>query len=170
MPRRPPFNSGAGAGWLTALAVLVLAFASCERRDEIVSGSALDEKSATEKTADGLQLKVKERHKVYAAWYDVPADSLVRKRAGSGELTAAHNKLPLGTLVRVTHLGNGKNVLVRITDRGITKRKVKVDLCKEAAEELDMIGEGIARVQMEVLQEEQGSMGASSPAVAAPQD
>src|SRR3954452_18947151 len=39
---------------------------------------------------------------VRAAWYDVPPDSLARRRAGVEELTAAHNKLPLGTLVRVS--------------------------------------------------------------------
>ncbi|CAN5183229.1 hypothetical protein BH20VER2_BH20VER2_04680 [soil metagenome] len=82
--------------------MVALAFASCARPDEVLSGSALEEKPATEKTADGLQLKVKARHKVYATWYDVPAYSLVRKRAGAEELTAAHNRLPLGTLVRVT--------------------------------------------------------------------
>ena len=56
-----------------------------------------------------------------AVWYDVPANSLAKRRAGKDELTAAHNRLPLGTMVRVTHLGNGKNVIVRITDRGINK-------------------------------------------------
>jgi rare lipoprotein A len=88
-----------------------------------------------------------------AAWYDVPANSLAKKRAGVEELTAAHNKLPIGTLVRVTHLSNGKSVLVRITDRGIHDRRVKIDLCKEAAEELEMVSKGFAKVRMEVLQD-----------------
>lgn len=54
-------------------------------------------------------------------------------------------------MLRVTHLANGKSVIVRITDRGITKRGVSIDLCKEAAEHLDMISEGMARVRMEEL-------------------
>src|ERR1051325_7388187 len=82
-----------------------------------------------------------------AVWYKVPANSLAKRRAGKDELTAAHNRLPIGTKVRVTHLGNGKNVVVRITDRGITKRHVLIDLCKEAAEQLDMLREGSARVR-----------------------
>jgi rare lipoprotein A len=86
-----------------------------------------------------------------AVWYNVPPNSLAKRRARQDELTAAHNRLPLGTRVRVTHLGNGKNVVVRITDRGITKRGVLIDLCKEAAEKLDMLREGSARVRLEIL-------------------
>ncbi len=73
------------------------------------------------------------------------------------ELTAAHHKLPLGTLVRVTHVQNGKSVLVRITDRGIHDRRVKLDLCKEAADELGMVSKGIARVRVEVLPDRNGA-------------
>jgi rare lipoprotein A len=94
-----------------------------------------------------------------AVWYPVPPNSLAKKRAGKDELTAAHNKLPFGTKVRVTHLKNGKNVVVRITDRGITKRHALIDLCKEAAEQLDMIREGSARVRLEVLPEEKPKKG-----------
>jgi rare lipoprotein A len=89
-----------------------------------------------------------------AVWYNVPPNSLAKRRAAKDELTAAHNRLPLGTRVRVTHLGNGKNVVVRITDRGITKRGTLIDLCKEAAEKLDMVHEGSARVRLDVLPED----------------
>ena len=107
------------------------------------------------------QLKpVKPPREVTAAWYDVPDDSLAARRAGAEELTAAHNRLPLGTLVRVTHLSNGKSTLVRITDRGIRDKKIKLDICREAAEELGMVSKGIARVKMEIVREEGGG---SSP-------
>ena len=66
-----------------------------------------------------------------AVWYPVPVNSLARRRARKDELTAAHNRLPLGKLVRVTHLENGRTVIVRITDRGIRSRRVLIDLCKE---------------------------------------
>ena len=101
---------------------------------------------------------------VNAAWYEVPMLSLAYRRAGPGEYTAAHNHLPIGSHVRVTHLGNKKSVIVRITDRGITDRRIKIDLCKGAAEELGMVAEGIARVRIELLPEENA---ASAPAVAA---
>ena len=73
------------------------------------------------------------------------------------QFTAANNNLPIGTRVRVTHLKNGKSVVVRITDRGITKPKIKLDLCKEAAEELNMVGEGVAHVRMQGLDDGKGS-------------
>lgn len=89
--------------------------------------------------------------KAKATWYDVPADSLAGRRAASDEYTAAHDSLPLGALVRVTNLKNQTSVLVRITDRGIHNRNVQIDLCKEAAEALGMIRQGVARVRLEVL-------------------
>jgi rare lipoprotein A (peptidoglycan hydrolase) len=102
-----------------------------------------------------------------AVWYDVPEHSLAKRRAGKGELTAAHNRLRLGATVRVTHLANGKSVIVRITDRGITNR-ASIDLCKEAAEELGMISEGRARVRMDLLPDDKGTNGVSDSTVAHP--
>jgi rare lipoprotein A len=93
----------------------------------------------------------KPRIEGFAVWYKVPPNSLAKRRAGKDELTAAHNRLPLGARVRVTHLANGKSVVVRITDRGIRDRHVLIDLCKEAAEQLDMLREGSARVRLEIL-------------------
>lgn len=90
---------------------------------------------------------------VKASWYRVPNDSLARRRAGQDEFTAAHNHLALGTLVRVTSVANNRTVLVRITDRGIKHRGVKIDLCREAAEKLGMVREGITQVRLEVLSE-----------------
>lgn len=103
----------------------------------------------------------------YAVWYVVPVDSLANRRAGKGEFTAAHNRLPLGTMVRVTHLGNGKSVIVRITDRGITKRGASIDLCKPAAEKLGMISEGMARVRIEELPDDTAMAAPDSKATAA---
>ena len=101
-----------------------------------------------------------------AVWYPVPVNSLAKRRAGKNELTAAHNRLPLGAMVRVTHLGNGKTVVVRITDRGISSRNVLIDLCKEAAEKLGMISQGSARVRLEVLADDAGSNAAPRPKTA----
>ncbi len=102
-----------------------------------------------------------------AVWYDVPENSLAKRRAGKGELTAAHNRLPLGAMVRVTHLANGKSVIVRITDRGITNR-ANIDLCKEAAKELEMISEGRARVRMDLLPDDSSTNAVSDSTAAHP--
>lgn len=126
---------------------LALVWSSCERSPTQTQKSAPE----TQTSAAKKKTKKSDSTEGYAAWYDVPAKSLAKRRAGNEEYTAAHNRLPLGTKVRVTHLGNGKSVVVRVTDRGITDRHSMIDLCKEAAEELGMLSEGSARVRLEVL-------------------
>ncbi len=66
-------------------------------------------------------------------------------------MTAAHKTLPFGTRVRVTHLGNGRSVEVRINDRGPYVAGRIIDLSKAAAIAIGMTGQGIARVAVEVL-------------------
>jgi rare lipoprotein A len=67
------------------------------------------------------------------------------------ELTAAHRTLPMGTRVRVTNLDNGRDVVVRINDRGPFKRGRVIDVSYEAAKTLDMVASGVAPVKVEVL-------------------
>lgn len=66
-------------------------------------------------------------------------------------MTAAHKTLPFGTRVRVTHLGNGRSVEVKINDRGPYIAGRIIDLSKAAAGIIGMTGQGIARVAVEVL-------------------
>jgi Lytic transglycolase len=147
--RQAVSRRGLLAFWITVCLLSGLPLQGCKRKAAPRAEEATGSDSSKDAPTGGRE--------VNAAWYDVPADSLAKRRAGLEELTAAHNKLPIGTLVRVTHLANGKSVKVRITDRGIHDRHVKLDLCKEAAEELGMVGKGIARVRMEVVPQEQGS-------------
>jgi rare lipoprotein A len=99
-----------------------------------------------------------------ATWYEVPKNSRTKQRAGKGELTAAHNRLPFGTRVRVTHLGNKKSVVVRITDRlDTSKRRSAIDLSKEAAAQLDMLRQGSARVRLEILADDKAPAPSKAP-------
>ncbi|MEB2285222.1 MAG: hypothetical protein B6D46_07550 [Polyangiaceae bacterium UTPRO1] len=66
-------------------------------------------------------------------------------------LTAAHQKLPLGTRARVTNLENGKSVEVLINDRGPFARGRIIDLSYAAARAIDMVGPGTARVRVDVV-------------------
>ncbi len=66
-------------------------------------------------------------------------------------MTAAHKTLPFGTRVRVTHLGNGRSVEVVINDRGPYIAGRIIDLSKAAAGVINMQGQGIAKVRMEIL-------------------
>ena len=68
-------------------------------------------------------------------------------------LTAAHRTLPFGTMVRVINLKNDKSVVVRINDRGPHGPKSQViDVSGRAAQELEMIKDGRAKVTLEVVQ------------------
>jgi rare lipoprotein A len=67
------------------------------------------------------------------------------------KLTAAHPNLPFGTLVQVTNLDNGKQVVVRVNDRGPFGRRRVIDLSYAAARELDMVGPGTAQVELALL-------------------
>jgi len=96
-----------------------------------------------------------------ASWYGEPFHG---KATSSGEifdmnqLSAAHNFLPLGTLVMVTHLGNGRSVLVKIKDRGPLVEGRIIDLSYAAAKALGMVEEGVAWVKVEVISFPEGPL------------
>ncbi|MAA74934.1 MAG: septal ring lytic transglycosylase RlpA family lipoprotein [Salinisphaeraceae bacterium] len=66
-------------------------------------------------------------------------------------MTAAHPSLPFDTRVRVTHLDSGRQIVVRINDRGPFIKGRIIDLSRSAAEKLGMIRSGVARVRVERL-------------------
>ncbi len=66
-------------------------------------------------------------------------------------MTGAHPTLPLPTWVHVTNLENGKSVVVRLNDRGPFARGRIIDLSRSAAEALDMVRAGTARVEVRSL-------------------
>lgn len=69
---------------------------------------------------------------------------------------AAHLKLPFGTVLRVTNLQNGRDVLVRINDRGPFSRRLGLDISQAAARELNMVRAGVSRVQTEIVSDANG--------------
>ncbi len=76
-------------------------------------------------------------------------------RTSSGErlhhdsLTCAHRTYPFGTLLRVTNENNGKEVIVRVTDRGPRGRGRIIDLSYGAARQLGILSQGVAVVRVE---------------------
>jgi rare lipoprotein A len=89
-----------------------------------------------------------------ASWYGLPFDG---RRASSGEifdmhaLTAAHRTLPFDTWVEVQDLDNGKKINVRINDRGPFVNGRIIDLSFAAADSIEMVRPGIARVRIRVI-------------------
>ena len=67
------------------------------------------------------------------------------------KMTAAHKTLPLPTYVRVTHIDNGKSVVVKINDRGPFSGDRLIDLSFAAALQLGMVNDGTAMVDIEAL-------------------
>jgi rare lipoprotein A len=71
------------------------------------------------------------------------------------EMVAAHRTLPLGSVIRVTNLENGRRVTLRVIDRGPYGRNFRkgtvVDVSRGAAGRLRMIRDGIVKVQIEVV-------------------
>ena len=78
------------------------------------------------------------------------------RKTASGErynmhaMTAAHPRLPFGSMVKVTHVKNRRSVRVRINDRGHFIRGRIIDLSYAAAKKLGMLSEGVARVKVRV--------------------
>lgn len=89
-----------------------------------------------------------------ASWYGPGFNG---RRTANGEtfnqyaLTAAHRTLPFGTRVMVTNLYTGRQVVVRINDRGPYSGNRVIDLSKGAAAEIGLISSGVGTVQIDVL-------------------
>lgn len=121
---------------LAAVTALLL-LASCSSRIAVPRGSRI---VYTEK---GL-----------SSWY---GPDFHGRKTSNGErynmygISAAHRTLPLGSIARVTHMGNGRQVVVRINDRGPFIEPRILDLSYGAARELGMVKEGVAMVTIEVF-------------------
>lgn len=102
-------------------------------------------------TADGYTKKG------IASWY---GKKFHGHRTSSGEtydmyaMTAAHKTLPLPSYVRVTNLENGKNVIVKVNDRGPFHENRIIDLSYAAAQKLGVTGKGTGAVEVTVINPE----------------
>jgi len=94
------------------------------------------------------------RQRGVASWY---GPGFHGRKTSSGTIynmygiSAAHKHLPIPTYARVTHLGNGRSIIVRIDDRGPFVGDRLIDLSYGAAVKLGMMGEGTAPVEIEAL-------------------
>lgn len=102
------------------------------------------------------QLDVGIEDRGVASWY---GESFHGKQAANGELfdmealTAAHRTFPLGSMVRVVNLANGKHLHVRITDRGPYVNGRILDLSRGAAARLGMVAGGLSVVRVQLVGE-----------------
>ncbi|AAS94880.1 MULTISPECIES: septal ring lytic transglycosylase RlpA family protein [Desulfovibrionaceae] len=96
-----------------------------------------------------------------ASWY---GSDFHGKKTANGErydmyaMTAAHKLLPFNTNLRVTNLANGKQIIVRVNDRGPFVGDRIIDLTHTGASRIGMIGPGTARVRLETVGDVPGLM------------
>jgi rare lipoprotein A len=141
----PPFPSSKQPWTVVALVVALLLAAGCARR--VVRVPAPPPPVVTPPSAQWTEEGL-------ASWYGVPFNG---DRAADGEvynmyqMVAAHRTLPFNSLVRVTDLQNGRQVIVRIIDRGPFVRNRIIDLSLAAARALDMVGVGVAPVRLQLV-------------------
>jgi len=101
-----------------------------------------------------LDLAAQHRERGHASWY---GRKFHGRPTSSGErydmyaMTAAHPTLPIPSYVRVTHLGNGRSVVVKVNDRGPFLNRRVIDLTYAAAWKLGYVESGSAEVELEVL-------------------
>lgn len=89
------------------------------------------------------------------SWY---GKEFAGKRTSNGEkynpgrLTAAHKTLPFNTILRVTYPDSGKSVVVRVNDRGPWIEGRTLDLSREAAQQIGLVGAGFGPCKIEILE------------------
>jgi len=135
--------------YLVCIVVCASLIAGCGKKKTVVSAPVLKTRPAQAPappvgtTESGL-----------ASWYGHPYHG---RAAADGEiydmetLVAAHRTLPFQTVVRVRNLGNDKTVDVRIIDRGPFVQGRIIDLSHAAAKVIDLIGPGVARVEVTIV-------------------
>ena len=87
-----------------------------------------------------------------ASFYSQGTKTASGEKFDPNELTAAHPTLPFGTKLRVTNQHTGRSVTVRVNDRGPYVPGRVVDVSYSAAQQLGMVGRGVAPVKLDVVQ------------------
>ena len=103
--------------------------------------AARTQSARPQRAADGL-----------ASFYSHGTRTASGEKFNAGELTAAHRTLPFGTRVRVTNVATGQSVTVRVNDRGPFINGRVIDVSHAAAQSLGMVGQGVAKVKLDVVQ------------------
>jgi len=171
-------KGGAHRAMLAALAAAAFFLGACaETTRRGVDGVRSTERSDPE-SRPGIY-KIGDPYQINGAWY-YPAEDYDYAESGiasfyggetrgtnfhgrltaNGELydmnglTAAHQTLPMPSVVRVTNLENGRSIVLRVNDRGPFARGRILDVSRRAAQLLGFEQQGTARVRVEILAEE----------------
>lgn len=137
--------------FLLAFSALFIASCTASKR---FSSDATSSSEIRRTTSEPTEI-TGERFLGKASYY---ADKFHGRQTANGEvfdqnkLTAAHRSLPFGTVVNVRNIKNNRTVTVRINDRGPFIDGRVIDLSRAAAEQLDMIRDGVVDVEVIILE------------------
>ncbi len=146
--------------WRIFLLVLFFLIVACGPRHVVIDRrTPPPEKKEVkkEKSVPGAKIEKRESKEVQfgvASWY---GGEFHGRATSSGEvydmyqLTCAHNTLPLGTVVMVTNLENGRSLELKVNDRGPFVKERILDVSYAAAQMLGMWEKGTAPVKVEVV-------------------
>ena len=87
-----------------------------------------------------------------ASFYTEGTKTANGEKFNTMDMTAAHPSLPFGTKLRVTNATTGQSVTVRVNDRGPFVPGRVVDVSYAAADALGMVGKGLAKVKLDVVE------------------
>ncbi len=139
-----------------AVLILLIGFSGCHRRAPRPQPPSLHLPPTSKPSVPSsppIELPSEEMEGV-ASWYGHPYHG---RRTTNGEIydmndfTAAHRTLPFDTLVEVHNLDNGKEVQVRINDRGPFVNGRIIDLSFAAAKKIELVGPGTSHVRLDIL-------------------
>ena len=156
---------------LLGFAGLLATLAACSSGPRAVTASKYNSVVSPQTgLAPGGRYKVGDPYKIEGVWYYPSEDYSYReegvgswygaqfhgKPTANGErfdmngISAAHRTLPLPSAVRVTNLDNGRQLNVRVNDRGPFSKNRIIDLSRRAAQLLGFERQGTARVRVEI--------------------
>ena len=153
-------SASAGGSYLNAAVVLLaLTFGACSEHEQLAAQPPAAPATPATPTPTEPEAAAPERPAVFhqigvASWYGGRHHG---RRTASGApfdmraLTAAHRSLPLGTVVRVENLTNGRSLALTITDRGPYVADRVIDLSLAAARGLGLERQGVGLVGITVL-------------------
>jgi rare lipoprotein A len=153
---------------LFAVALAAASLAACAQSSVVTSRQASLEHNRRPSFETNRRVAVVKKHSPFASnkkaaetqvashglasFYTEGTETASGEKFDTRELTAAHRTLPFGTRLRVTNVATGQSVTVRVNDRGPFIPGRDVDVSYSAAETLGMVGRGVAKVKLDVVQ------------------
>ncbi|GAB4092252.1 septal ring lytic transglycosylase RlpA family protein [Flaviaesturariibacter terrae] len=131
-----------------------LAFRSPGAAQDAIPASVTETDTQGQEAAPGLRVSDLKPMYGIASYYAEKFNGRLTangERYSSSKVSAACNRVPLGTWLRITNLRNKRVIIVQVNDRLHPKNPRVVDLSRVAAQRLGYVGHGLTQVKVEIL-------------------